>query len=299
MKRTQEDFAILVTTKSITVTLDGDSKIIRKENPIYETLLIAIREKLWDQIPSLLSPESAVVELSNGQMSIMDNQVSLKTKNGNNFLVPHGLNETILLYIEEKLPFESLVAFALKLSENPSYRSVQQLFSFIERNHLTITENGNFIAYKKVRSDYKDCYTGTMNNSPGMIVSMPRNEVDEDPKSHCSRGLHVANYNYAHNIYRGDVTLFVEVNPKDVVSVPEDYDCSKMRICEYKVLGISLGEFKEHIYNYPKDLSSNTYDDENEEKCDYCGSPYCESLDGGECSDLDEEESEEEYDDEE
>ena len=245
--KNKEDFAILITNKSVTVTTDGNSKTVRKEDASYGDLIRAIKNQQWDKISRLLSPEDAVLDLSNGQMSVIDSQVTLKTSNGD-FLVPSGLNDKILLHIEKKLPFEPLIKFALNLSENPSKHSVDQLFTFLEANHFAITDSGNFIAYKKVRADFKDVRTGTMDNSIGLTVSMPRDQVCSNAEVHCSIGLHVANYNYAHNIYNGDITLLVEVNPKNVVSVPNDYDCAKMRVCEYRVLSLAKEELKDHLY---------------------------------------------------
>jgi hypothetical protein len=261
----REDFAILITTKAITVNYQGDSKTVRKEDSNYDQLLTAIRTEAWNDIPGLLSPAAAVNTYSNGVMSVKGNQVSIKTDTGD-FLVPEGLNETILLYMQEKLPFEPLVKFAVNLSKNPSYRSAQQLFKFIEANHLTITEDGNFIAYKSVREDFKDCKTGKIDNSVGNVVKMPRNEVNEDPQQTCSYGLHAANYYYAHNIYGGAITLFVEVNPANVVSVPIDYNSAKMRVCEYKVLGISKGEFKERLYKDPDSTCDKSCHDDCEDE---------------------------------
>jgi hypothetical protein len=74
--------------------------------------------------------------------------------------------------------------------ENPSYRAVNELYGFLEKNRLPITPDGHFLAYKKVRDDYKDIHSGTMDNSVGKIVEMERNQVNDDKNQTCSSGLH-------------------------------------------------------------------------------------------------------------
>ena len=63
---------------------------------------------------------------------------------------------------------------------------------------------------------------------------MPRGEVQHDPESGCSTGLHVGTYAYAQGYARAAL-LTVHVNPRDVVSVPTDCDAEKMRVCRYVV----------------------------------------------------------------
>lgn len=77
-----------------------------------------------------------------------------------------------------------------------------------------------------------------MDNSIGNVIKMDRAKVDDDPQHTCSSGLHVCADEYLKG-YATDSnarTLVVEVNPANVVAVPYDYNFSKMRVCEYKVL---------------------------------------------------------------
>ena len=119
---------------------------------------------------------------------------------------------------------------------NPSYRAVNELYGFLEKNNLPITPDGHFLAYKRVRDDYKDVYSGTMDNSIGKIVEMERNLVNDDKNQTCSSGLHFCSEGYL-NHFGGDRTVIVKINPRDVVSIPTDYDNSKGRACRYEVIG--------------------------------------------------------------
>lgn len=252
MQKSKKDYSWLITNKSVIVSIGGNSYTILREDRNCDSLITAIKEERWDDIPKLLSPELAVSNMSDGDMRIEEGQVYVKTP-GKEFAVPSGLNATIIKYIDEGLPFKPLVRFAVNLSENPSANSVEQLFNFLEKNNFTLTEDGKFIAYKSVRQDFKDVYSGKFDNSVGQIVKMPREEVCDDPKQVCQKGLHAAAYLYATKVYNGVmhnnlITVFVEINPKDVVSVPIDYNSQKMRVCEYKVLGIINQEITDSIY---------------------------------------------------
>lgn len=131
-----------------------------------------------------------------------------------------------------------LVKFFNNLMENPSNRAVTELFGFLEASDIELTDDGHFIAWKKVKSDFKDIYTGKMDNSPGQVVAVPRNQVDEDSERTCSHGLHVASFSYmAHyGSSAGNKIVSCKVHPRDVVAVPADYNNAKMRVCRYEVL---------------------------------------------------------------
>jgi len=119
--------------------------------------------------------------------------------------------------------------------QNPSKRAVTELYGFLEKNNLPITSDGHFLAYKKVKQDYTDCYTGTMDNSVGKVVEMERNRVDDDQNNTCSTGLHFCSRDYL-NHFGGERIVIVKINPRDVVSIPTDYNNAKGRACRYEVI---------------------------------------------------------------
>jgi hypothetical protein len=116
---------------------------------------------------------------------------------------------------------------------------VQELYTFLEHKNLPITEDGCFLAYKAVTSDYKDKWTQQIDNSVGETVSMQRRKVNDDCGMGCSDGLHCGALEYVEGYrseHSGDRVVIVKVNPKDVVSVPTDCECQKVRTCEYQVI---------------------------------------------------------------
>lgn len=127
------------------------------------------------------------------------------------------------------------VRFVESLDCNPSRNSRAQLFSFIRANGLTLHEDGRILAYKGVNDDYTDKHTGTIDNSAGAKPPrMSRRDIDDNPANHCSYGYHVGAWAYASNF--GERTMLTATKAADVVSVPNDHNAQKMRVCEYEVI---------------------------------------------------------------
>lgn len=169
-----------------------------------------------------------------------------------NQLTHNALTEQVVRFIENgQEDFRPLVEFFEKVQSNPNEHSREQLYSWLDVHDFTILPNGNFIGYKGVRDNggsYESIshgsaisngieYTGAIPNPIGAVVEMPRDAVQHDPSVGCHTGLHVGTWSYAHDFARGAI-LKVEVNPRDVVSVPTDCNHAKLRTCRYTVLDV-------------------------------------------------------------
>jgi len=282
-----------ITDQFITVNYDGQTHMVARTEALAERLIKALREGREHEIPDLVDASKRVAKYTKGKFEVRDGKVFV-----NGVEAPKVLGDKIWRFSNEGLPSEPLVRFAENLQRNPSYRAVHELFQFLEKNNHPITENGCFIAYKKVREDFKDVHSGTFDNSPGNVVEMPRNQVNEDSNQTCSHGLHVANYEYASQFYSGGVMLECEVDPADVVSIPVDYNQSKMRVCRYKVLGAVIREHDSdtslRITNPDYTPSAESFDEEEEDpealdednECAECGDYIEEGYDY--CADCEE-----------
>lgn len=133
---------------------------------------------------------------------------------------------------------DRVIAFFNRLAKNPSKRVFETLFMFLKHNCIKLLPNGSVLAYKSVRPDMFDHFTGKIENKVGATITMPRNQVNDNPKETCSYGLHVGSLEYAQKFHGGEVIVEVEVAPEDFVSVPVDYDGQKARTCAYTVLRI-------------------------------------------------------------
>lgn len=183
--------------------------------------------------------------------------------------VPTELSTLIIDHVNEGTDPTHLVTFFNKLLNNPSYQSQRELVSFIARHGLTITKQGNFIAYKGLRRDGSSVHAGTATvngksvtghipNQVGSVISMPRGSVDDNRSVACSQGLHAGTWSYASSFGRGE-TARVEIDPSDVVSVPKDSSEQKLRVCKYTVVESSLTKPTESLL-WSNDESTDTTD---------------------------------------
>jgi hypothetical protein len=229
---------------SFTIFMNNQAYNVGVNHPNYQAISDALKQKKYDNlvnlvdIPKTIEKKFAATQSNDSQVEVRDGTVYYGGQ-----AVHNCVASKILEFLREGFSFEPLTAFLKNLMENPSFKSVERLYAFLEKNNHPITEDGFFLAYKRVRDDYLDFYSGTFDNTPGQTCKMLRNKVEDDPNKTCSNGLHVANLDYAQNHYHsGQGKLVVcKVNPKDVVSVPTDYNESKMRVSEYVVLADYAG----------------------------------------------------------
>lgn len=167
-------------------------------------------------------------------INIKNGKFFFKDKEIHNSLTTHIIN----LY-HKKLPLEAATAFFERIMKNPSEYSRNELFDFMQMTRLPLTSRGTFLAYRSIDDNWKDKHTHKIDNRIGKIVQMKRNEVDANRNNTCSSGLHFAGYEYNknYNFNNGFLTI-VEIDPKDVVSIPTDYNLQKGRCCKFKVLDV-------------------------------------------------------------
>ena len=224
-------FPYLIQGSNVVVVIDNKSHTISKTHITYQRVVDAIKASDWDSVRTLIEPKQAIISYGNGNVTIDGDNFYWKGKDFHN-----SLSTRMITMLQEGFPIEPMALFMENLMLNPSYRSVQELYGFLEKNNLPITPDGHFLAYKKVRDNFMDCHSGTMDNSVGKVVEMERNLVDDDKDRTCSRGLHFCSEDYL-NYFGGQRIVIVKINPRDVVSIPSDYNDSKGRACRYEVVG--------------------------------------------------------------
>ena len=239
---TQKAPAYLIQGSNIILVLDGKSHTISKSTHLaYGKIVDALKAQDWDALRDCIEPKQAIINFGKGYVTIKDSVVYWKDTPFHNALS----NRMIEMY-KDGFPIDPMIRFMENLMNNPSKRSVDQVYGFLEKNSLPITEDGCFLAYKRVKSDYMDCHTGKIDNKVGEIVQMDRNLVDDNPDSHCSTGLHFCSESYLKSFGgQSDPVMILKINPADVVSIPTDYDGAKGRCMKYTVVGEVNGDPKD------------------------------------------------------
>lgn len=252
-------FPYIVQGSNITVVIGTTPHTVSKSHIAYNKLLNAIKAGDWETVQDIIEPKQVVLNFGQGNVSIEGDKIFWKGREMHN-----ALTKRMVAMIQEDFPVEPLIAFMENLMENPSKRAVNELYGFLEKNTLPITSDGCFLAYKKVRQDYLDCHSGTVLNKPAAymtdedtaaleeavgknnevtvavedgvtVVSMERNLVDDDQNRTCSTGLHFCSQDYLRS-FGGERIVILKINPRDVVSIPNDYNDSKGRCARYEIV---------------------------------------------------------------
>jgi hypothetical protein len=218
---------------SVTCVIDGEVYTIRKSHPQVKLIINAIAEGASEKdIIGLYARLTAIVRYSDGTIEVKGNNLYYEGRK-----VDGALTDRIINLMAEGLPFEPLLALLKRIRLNPHPECVEQLYPFLAHAHMPITPSGSIGAYTAVRNDWKDKHTGTIDNSPGAMVGMDRDEVCWDPNQGCASGYHAGSFEYANSFACGDDRIvLVLIDPADVGSVPHDCNHQKIRVCYYTVV---------------------------------------------------------------
>lgn len=226
----------------LTVFVKGKNKFIANDHPKLKNILDLIRnDGTEEELSDLLEYNPLQVTGTDG-LVYENNSVYYIDKDGEKWELPSRLQNEVRMRNTHTLPLQPIVNFCERLFKNKSYDARKRLFSFLDNEGLPITEDGCFLAYKGVREDLYDRYTGTIHYEIGKTVRMKRELVDDNPLNPCSAGLHVGSFEYS---TYGPVCLIMKIDPEHVVTVPES-ESTKMRCCEVTVVdrfSAKLGSF--------------------------------------------------------
>lgn len=228
----------IITGDSVILTIgDLEPEIVESTHPRYEEIVVAVVKGDFKGALNMMNIRKAIEDFSRGCITIKGETLYYGAVE-----VRSTLADRIIEAMHNgEEGFESLVNFFEKLMENPSKASVEQLWGFISHLDVEIDKEGYIIGWKKVQSRDNgalfDSHTGKVPNDLGNLVEMPRWMVDNDPNRTCSQGLHVGAWDYVTH-FGGNTILKVRVHPRDVVSVPVDYNDMKMRVSAYESFAI-------------------------------------------------------------
>ena len=236
-------YPYIISENSLTVFLQGEAFTVDASAPNYQAIerALAATEVDGDTLRSLFGgyDTSSAMRFddtaNNGLVQVTRNGVAYAGR-----VVNSALADRMVDIADKGLPLEPWVNFLTKVKANPAPYAQEELYLWLAKSDLPITDDGDFLAYKKVNDDFTDIYSGTINNSPGQTVVMPggRSEVDPERDNVCSIGLHFCSRSYLPQFGQGngDRVVLVKVNPADVVSIPSDYENAKGRTWKYEVV---------------------------------------------------------------
>jgi len=227
----------------ISVVMDEGGKLVphrlNSTHPTFSKLAFALRRKNYGRVPLLLDMASEIANQSHGHILVKKEGIYYKNR-----LIESALSRKVVELMAHKQPVAIYLKFMENLYMNPSVDAQNELFEWLlnfNGGKFVPTDDGCFMAYKVVNSDYTDCHTGKVLNKPGCRPLMARTEVDPDRHNECSRGYHFCSLSYV-GVFSGWTrsverpVMAVKINPADVVAIPEGYGYSKGRTWTYEVI---------------------------------------------------------------
>ena len=186
--------------------------------------------------------------------------------------------------------------FTEKLYSNPNKDIVGRFVEWLKaQNWLTLTDDGNIIGYRGCTSDAEGepvsihqgpalvngtHVNGHVPNRVGDVVEFDRTQVTVDYANGCASGLHVGTYDYA--VGWGNTWLLrVELDPRDVVSVPFDCSSQKVRCCRFKVLDKTPLDDLKPTNDWHNDLTYGDYDTDYDDDDDHDEGTFQSGYDDG------------------
>lgn len=229
----------------------------------YNDVLASLKAGKWDELPSLLNVRAYIADHTDGRVEIVGDEIYLDKKP-----ITKGIADRIIAMFHDGMNIQPFCRFIERVAANPLQSSRDELFLFLEKNSLPFTPDGFFLAYKMVRDNYLDIYSGTVRNKVGDKPEMKREDVDADRYNTCSVGLHFCSMDYLSSGFGGNGyrLMVVKIDPADVVSIPVDYNHAKGRCWKYEVLD-EIERSERIVDNFTKQYEEND-DDADDEKWD-------------------------------
>lgn len=219
---------------SISLFLDGQFYSIDDSHPNYQIIRDELSkpaaDRNLDNIRENITVKVFIERLTQGKVTIYDDSVVYDGETIDNYMT-----RRMLELLGEGFDIAPWARFMDNVFLNPAHYARAELYEWMEKAEMPMTEDGCFLAFKKIRDDYTDCHTGKFDHSPGSILEMPREACDPKRNNHCSTGFHFCSVGYLSE-FGGARVVVVKINPADVTSIPNDYQFTKGRCCRYEVV---------------------------------------------------------------
>lgn len=241
---TEKEYTYTLTEHNLVLCYGDEVETVDSTHPEFKQIRQDVFNEDFESALTRISPVKAITEYTSGLLNIANGEVKYSDTVITNKLV----SKVIDMMRAGSEDFVNYANFLKLVMEQPSYTTRQRLMDFVAADKIKITEQGKVIAFKNVNNDYYDKHSRKFRNMVGDEPSMPRHAVDDDHSKTCSAGLHVCSPYYLTSMWgTSGKTMKVEVDPRDFVAVPYDYNDSKARVCKYKVIEDVTDKLKEYL----------------------------------------------------
>jgi hypothetical protein len=217
---------------------NGDIAVWNNTDSNFDRVIELCKRNEWVKIEVL---HNKVKSILTGTIKINEEgDILLITDNNDIAIEDDNLTKFIKLLKEKGTidsDIEAVKPFLRNMFENTYIDAVQEIYDYCKAMDFEITEDGCFLAYKKINPDMTSIYDNTTKHILNEYVSVDIFNTNRNQT--CSEGLHFCSKEYL-NRYGKDnsITIIVKINPKDVVSIPINYSYIKGRCCGYIPIAI-------------------------------------------------------------
>ena len=240
------NYPYIVSEETATLLYEGKPYTLQSSHPNFAPFKKALVDEDFETAINYLDIRKQIKEFSDGELRVRNGAVYYYSNQLHGKVV-----DKLLELLESGMKVGSpFIKFVKNLLDNPSNSSVEELYDFLSYKSLPIDDDGYVLGYKGVCSDgwSKSGNTqttilqgevnerGQIMNRVGDVIEVMRRSVDDNRQNSCSHGLHIGSFDYANSWASDGKLLLVRFNPRDAVSVPQDSECQKLRVCKYEVL---------------------------------------------------------------
>lgn len=252
-----------ITETRISVLLDGRYRSLLSKSDQGMKLEGALKEapQDLDKIRMLVDVPAYIAVHTFGRV-IIDDHENVRL---DGVKVDYGMIATLKRVVADGFDPTPMVKFIENVALNPDLTIAADLYPFLEKGNHPLTEDGCFLAFKRVDEEWRsfssgwgEVYypdSGEWVQETGCIrypllgqTRMKREDCDPSQGTACSKGLHVCSFEYLKGFHggRGKI-IIVKINPRDVTAFPSHYE-AKLRCCLVEIVGeIPEADAQEHF----------------------------------------------------
>ena len=281
------NYPYIASEETATLLYEGKPYTLQSSHPNFAPFKKALVDEDFETAINYLDIRKQIKEFSDGELRVRNGAVYYYSNQLHGKVV-----DKLLELLESGMKVGSpFIKFVKNLLDNPSNNSVEELYDFLSYKSLPIDDDGYVLGYKGVCSDgwskSGNTHTivlqgevnerGQIKNEVGDVIEVQRRSVDDNRQNQCSHGLHIGSFDYANSWASEGKLLLVRFNPRDAVSVPQDSECQKLRVCKYEVLEEierDESEIKQPYYGvytngFGQDNEDSDYDEDYDDEEEY------------------------------
>lgn len=236
----------LITNNSVTVFSNNFPYTADKTHPKFTQIVNKLRAGTFLSSDLSLFDLSIEIPTTIGNLVVSKNGVEFFNPNTNTKTPIHGtIADRILENWQNGFEITGLANFLGKLLQNPYKVVIDNLYNYLEKYKLAISEDGDIVGIKAIHPNYTSIFKPSFRYCFSGTISELLSELETNPLASTGRGLYFGFEQFVFGFGRPDsLVIAVKVNPAHIIGIPEDSGYQKMRAHTLNVLG-SIGTVEE------------------------------------------------------